>query len=195
MFATVADSGTRIGNRIEERRGHGTGIGASDWSNHRDSRDSAPDHRGPRGSLAPLLSRKPGLPFLLAVLASLVFLAGCEPLTANELQHEAGAIHSTAAEGALVADGVARQRTLSSFARAHAKELADAADTSARKLHDATVPDSLRRPTTKAIDLATRTSTVLGDLELSPSNPQLAAGLESRLKRLATAATRLENSL
>jgi len=133
--------------------------------------------------------------FLLAVLASLLFFAGCEPLTANELQHEAGSIHSTAAEGALLADGVARERTLSSFTRAHAKELADAADTSARKLHDATVPDSLRRPTTRAIDLATRTSTVLGDLELSPSNPQLAAGLESRLKRLAAAAMRLEDSL
>ena len=133
--------------------------------------------------------------FLPAVIVSLLFLAGCEPLSTNELQHEAGAIHSTAAEGALLADGVARQRTLSSFARAHAKELADAADTSARKLHDATVPDSLRRPTTRAIGLATQTSTALGDLELSPSNPQLAAGLESRLKRLATAATRLEDSL
>jgi hypothetical protein len=133
--------------------------------------------------------------FLPAVIVSLLFLAGCEPLTSDELQHEAGAIHSTAAEGALLADGVARQRTLSSFARAHAKELADAADTSARKLHDATVPDSLRRPTTTAIDLATRTSTALGDLEIAPSSPGLVAGLESRLKRLATAATRLENSL
>jgi hypothetical protein len=132
---------------------------------------------------------------LLASVACLLLLAGCEPLTTDELQHEAGTIHSTAAEGALLADGVARERTLSSFVRAHAKELADAADTSARKLHDATVPRSLRRPTTKAIELATRTSTVLGDLELSPSNPQQGAGLESKLKRLAAAAGRLESSL
>jgi hypothetical protein len=132
---------------------------------------------------------------LIVLVACLPFLAGCEPLTANELEHEAGAIHSTAAEGALLADGVARSRTLSSFARAHAKELADAADTSARKLHDATVPPSLRSETTRAIDLATRTSAVLGDLELSPSNPQQAAGLEERLKRLAAQATSLENSV
>jgi hypothetical protein len=125
---------------------------------------------------------------------SLLFLLGCEPLTTNELQHEAESIHSTAAEGALLADGVARQRTLSSFVRAHAKELADAADTSARKLHDATVPRSLRRATQRAIDLATRTSAVLGDLELSPSNPQQASRFESRLKHLAAAATRLESS-
>ena len=32
-----------------------------------------------------------------------LLLSGCEPLTANELEHEAGAIHSTAAEGALLA--------------------------------------------------------------------------------------------
>jgi hypothetical protein len=133
--------------------------------------------------------------YLLTGAACVLLLAGCEPLTTNELQHEAGSIHSTAAEGALLADGVARERTLSSFVRAHAKELADAAETSARKLHDASVLPSLRRPTTKAIDLATRTSTVLGDLELSPSNPQQAAGFESKLKRLAAAATKLENSL
>lgn len=80
--------------------------------------------------------------WLFASAACLLLLAGCEPLTSDELQHEAGSIHSTAAEGALLADGVARQRTLSSFVRAHAKELADAADTSARKLHDASVPGS-----------------------------------------------------
>jgi hypothetical protein len=131
----------------------------------------------------------------LAAIASVLLLAGCEPLTTNELQHEAQTIHSTAAEGALLADGVARERTLSSFVRAHATELADAADTSARKLHDATAPDSLQRSTSRAIDLATRTSSVLGDLELSPSNPQEASRIESKLNRLAGAATRLQDSL
>jgi hypothetical protein len=132
---------------------------------------------------------------LFVGVACSLLLAGCEPLTTNELQHEAGSIHSTAAEGALLAEGVAQQRTLSSFVRAHAKELADAADTSARKLHDASVPDSLRQSTSRAIDLATRTSTVLGDLELSPSNPQQAVSFEAKLRQLATAATRLEDSL
>ena len=138
------------------------------------------------------MTRKTGL---VAAAVGVLLLAGCEPLTTNELQHEAQAIHSTAAEGALLADGVARERTLSSFVRAHAAELADAAETSARKLHDATVPDSLHRSNARAIDLATRTSSVLGDLELSPSNPQQAARIESKLNRLASAATRLEGSL
>jgi hypothetical protein len=132
---------------------------------------------------------------LLAAIATVLALAGCEPLTTNELQHETQSIHSTAAEGALLAQGVVQQRTLSSFVRAHATELADAADTSARKLHDATVPHSLQGSTSEAIDLATRTSSVLGDLELSPSNPQEAARIESKLNRLAGAATRLGDSL
>jgi hypothetical protein len=132
---------------------------------------------------------------LLAALASVLLVAGCEPLTPDELQQEAESIHSTAAEGALLANGVARERTLSSFVRAHATELVDAAETSARKLHDATVPPSLRRRTARAIDLATRTSSALGDLELSPSNPVEAARIESKLNRLAAAATRLQDSL
>ena len=95
----------------------------------------------------------------------------------------------------MLAEGVAQQRTLSSFVRAHATELADAADTSARKLHDATVPHSLQRSMRRALDLATRTSAVLGDLELSPSNPQEATRIESKLNRLAGAAQRLQDSL
>src|SRR5882724_1395692 len=101
---------------------------------------------------------------LIGAVAACLLLTGCEPLTSDELRHELAAIHSTAAEGALLADGVARERTSSPFVRAHATELADAADTSARKLHDASVPDSLQRSTSRGIDLATRTSSVLGDL-------------------------------
>jgi hypothetical protein len=131
---------------------------------------------------------------LLGVIG-LLGLAGCEPLSSNELGHEASVIHSTAAEGALLADGVVQSDTLSSYVRAHATELAGAADTSARKLHDGTVPPDLRQATEHAIGIATRTSSALGDLELSPNNPQLAAKLESKLKRLAAEATRLESSL
>ena len=131
---------------------------------------------------------------LVAVVAVLP-LAGCEPLTSDELAHEAGSIHSTAAEGALLAEGAANEDSLSSFVRAHATELAAAADTSARKLHDGTVPAELKQPTRRAIELASQTSSALGDLELSPSNPGLAATVEARLKRLAASAADLEESL
>jgi len=136
---------------------------------------------------------RPILPICLAT--GSLLLGGCEPLTANELEHEAGAIHSTAAEGALLADGVARHRTTSPFVRAHAAELAAAADTSARKLHDASVPSDLRGQARRAIDLSTKTSSALGDLELSPSDPRGAAAVEARLKRLAARADRLESRL
>jgi hypothetical protein len=132
---------------------------------------------------------------LIAAGGVLLLFTGCEPLTSNELAHEAGSIHSTAAEGALLAEGAANQDSLASFVRAHAKELADAADTSARKLHDGTVPAGLKAPTAHAIELASRTSAALGDLELSPSNPALAATVELRLKRLAAAAAALEGSV
>jgi hypothetical protein len=131
----------------------------------------------------------------IVVSTGCLLIAGCEPLTADELGHEAAAIHSTAAEGALLADGVARGSTTSPFVRAHAGELAAAADTSARKLHDATVPGDLRTRVTRAIGLATRTSSALGDLELSPSDARGATAVEARLERLADRADRLESSL
>ncbi len=131
----------------------------------------------------------------LAGAIGLLVLAGCEPLTSNELEHEAGTIHSTAAEGALLADGVADGDTLAAFVRAHAGELAGTADASARKLHDGTVPSDLKAPTAHAIELASRTSAALGDLELSPSNPRLAMETEARLKHLANEASALEDSL
>jgi hypothetical protein len=133
------------------------------------------------------------LPICLSV--GCLLISGCEPLTADELGQQAAAIHSTAAEGALLADGVARQRTTSPFVRAHAQELAGVADASARKLHDATVPADLRTAVRRAIDLSNRTSSVLGDLALSPSDPQGAARIEARLKRLAARADRLGSTL
>lgn len=133
------------------------------------------------------------LPICLA--AGCLLLAGCEPLTSDELKQEAASIHSTAAEGALLADGVVRQRITSPFVRAHTTELAGAADTSARKLHDATVPDDLRGRAKLGIALATATSSALGELELSPNNPNQAAAIENRLQRLADRADRLESTL
>jgi hypothetical protein len=133
------------------------------------------------------------LPLCLCVGCLLV--SGCEPLTADELGQEAATIHSTAAEGALLADGVAMERTTSPFVRAHAEELAGATDASARKLHDATVPDDLRAAVRRAIALATRTSSALGDLALSPSDPERAAAIEARLKRLAAQADQLASRL
>ena len=56
-------------------------------------------------------------------------------------------------------------------------------------------PTPCEDPPTRAIDLATRTSSVLGDLELSPATRSWPPRIESRLKRLAAAATRLEDSL
>lgn len=135
------------------------------------------------------------LALILAMAGAALLLAGCEPLSTDELDHEVFLIHSTAAEGALLAQGVADSRTMSSFVRAHATELGDAADTSARKLHDATVPDALKARAAAAIGLAGQTSSALGDLELDPSGPGYARDIERRLERLARRATRLEDRL
>ena len=133
--------------------------------------------------------------FVLAVLVSLLFLVGCEPLTTNELQHEAGAIHSTAAEGALLADGVARQRTLSSFAGRTRRS------SPMRRIR--ALESSTTRPSpTPCGDLRDgRSTSPPGPPQCwatSSSRPATRSGrrrIESKLNRLAAAATRLEDSL
>ena len=60
--------------------------------------------------------------FLLAGAAA--SLAGCGgPITPGELSRSIQTLESSAAEGALLADGVARDRTTATFVRVHARDL------------------------------------------------------------------------
>src|SRR5215212_4340732 len=79
----------------------------------------------------------------LAVAALVLLLAACEPLGPDELRREVETIHSTAAEGSVLADQIAAQRTKRTFARVQARELGDAADHSAERLTDAHPEDGL----------------------------------------------------
>jgi formylmethanofuran dehydrogenase subunit E-like metal-binding protein len=132
---------------------------------------------------------------ILCLLVCSVLVAGCEPLTVDELSQEAATIRSTAAEGALLAQGVAHDRSWSPFVRAHAAELGAAADTSARKLHDARLPSDLKQRALRAIALANQVSATLGKLELSPTNSAHADAVRQRLRQLATRAHELESRL
>jgi hypothetical protein len=128
-------------------------------------------------------------------LACVALLSGCNELDHEELTRDVGVIQSVAAEGSLLADQVARGRTISSFARVHAGELAGTADQTAEGLSDAEVSASKKAAVTAAIALADDESGALGHIVVSPSDPGTAAGVRSYLRRIARRATRLEASL
>src|SRR5712671_5417741 len=114
-----------------------------------------------------------GFPRLAAfgiALVSVVLLSGCNELDHEELSRDVGVIQSVAAEGALLADQVAGGRTISSFARVHAGELAATADQTAEGLSDAEVSASKRAAVNAAIALADDESGALGHIVVSPSD-------------------------
>jgi hypothetical protein len=122
-------------------------------------------------------------------------LGGCGPLGQEGLQREIEGISSTAAEGSLVADGVAGQGTKITFVRVHSAELAGAMEQSAEKLNDATLDPELRPKANEAIALANDVSSDLGDLEVAPDDEAGAARIAAQLRRTAKRAEKLAATL
>jgi hypothetical protein len=129
------------------------------------------------------------------LVATLLLLSGCEPMSAAELRREIDTIHSYAAEGAVLGDQVAGQRTKRTFARVQARELSDAAEHSAERLTDAQPDDGLDSEMQEAIRLAEDISGAIGQFEVSPDNPELAARAAAKLRKLAARTDDLAGSL
>src|SRR4051794_15278154 len=131
----------------------------------------------------------------LCAIGLLLSLSGCGPLGQEGLQREIESIQSAAAEGALVADGVAGDGTKTTFVRVHTGELAGAVEQSSEKLNDATLDPRLRPDANAAIGLADKVSGDLDDLEISPDDRAQAAQIAAELRRVADRAGRLAGSL
>src|SRR5215213_8522824 len=132
------------------------------------------------------------------VLVGAMFLGGCGgPIQPDELARSIQTLESTAAEGALLADHVARDRTKATFARAHARELGETADHEAEKLNDAEAEaEGGVAPTkVKAIDLADRISAALGRIQIAPNSETEGRTAEDTLNHLSEQAGKLAEGL
>jgi hypothetical protein len=131
-----------------------------------------------------------------ALVATALALAGCGGAIQNdELGRGIKSLGSDAAEGALVADGVVRDRTKASFVRVQSRTLADDADHEAQKLEDADAAPGNARQLERAVELAGKISTALGDLETSPRDAEAARATKAELERLSDRADRLGKTL
>jgi hypothetical protein len=124
-------------------------------------------------------------------------LAGCGgPITPGELSRSIQSLESTAAEGALLADDVARDRTKATFARVHARDLSDVVDHEAEKLNDAEADRAdVAAAKTKAIELADRIGTALGQIQIAPDSETDGRKSAAALNRLSTDAKKLADGL
>jgi hypothetical protein len=102
------------------------------------------------------------------LLFGLVFLlAGCGSgsLTQKSLEQSAEAVQSSAAEAALVADGVADGRTTGPFVSVHAPELASAASKEATTLRSAQGPGELRAKADELARVADRVAKLADEID------------------------------
>jgi len=140
-----------------------------------------------------------GRPITLLVVAFAAAspLSGCGgPITPGELSRSIETLESTAAEGALLANDVARDRTKATFARVHARDLGDVVQHEAEKLQDAEADQGhVVAAKTNAVDLADRIGMTLGQIQTAPGSETDGRKAEAALTRLSEDAKKLADGL
>ena len=123
----------------------------------------------------------------------LLLVAGCGgggSASQKDIQKQFEAIHSLAAEGALVADGAADGRTTDVFVRVHTGYLDQAARKIQAQLSSARASGAAERDRLRAARLASRVAEQLAMLGHDPGNNEAAHGIQRRLERDAALAQR-----
>jgi hypothetical protein len=135
----------------------------------------------------------------LAALALALGASGCGDLSPAELQRQADMVDSTAAEGGLLAEQVADDRTMDTFVRVHAGDLSDQMDHTQAKLQETEdegeVPTELRDDLAQTIQLARDTQDALDELVLNPHDELKAASAREKLEQISDAAARVGDRL
>ena len=132
-----------------------------------------------------------------ALVGTAASISGCGgPMTPGELSRSIDTLASTAAEGAFLADDVADDRTKATFARVHARDLGDVVQHEAEKLNDADANQAeVSSAKRKAIDLADKIGTALGQIQTSPQDEAGAASAGHQLSQYSQSASKLTEGL
>ena len=113
----------------------------------------------------------------------------------EELGRSVDTLSSSAAEGALIARDLARNRTKNTFARVRTRELGETVDHEAEKLSDATPQESIKAKKLEAVKLAEDISDALGKVQVSIDNRARAAQAAGDLDDLSKQAQDLSKGL
>ena len=133
----------------------------------------------------------------LALLLVVIGLgAGCGgPMEPQELARSVQTLESSAAEGALLAQGIADDRTKATFFRAHARDLGERVDHEAEKLSDAEAEGDVALRKSQAVELADPISQALGRLQDFPGVESEGVTAQRELRRSSTRAARISDEL
>jgi hypothetical protein len=118
----------------------------------------------------------------MAIAVAVVVSSGCGDLSRAELSRSVESLSAIAAEGGLVANGVARDATKATYARVMAKTLGGEAEHEAEKLADATPAPEVRRERDAAVGVATDIAELYLELETFPGDDGLGARVQRRMR-------------
>jgi len=133
--------------------------------------------------------------FIALAAAVALALTACGRETNHDVRLSIEQISSIAAEGALMADDVARDRSKNTYVRVHGEELSSQAEHEAEKLNDAPIDPALRERVEKAIGLAGEIGGGIDDLRVAPQDRRKAAQTEQDLNQWADEAREIADSI
>ncbi len=126
--------------------------------------------------------RRPGvIAALVALGVSLICASGCGDLSRDELNRGVESLSALAAQGELVADGVARDATRSTYTRVMAKTLGGEAEHEAEKLADAEPSPELKEQRDAAVQIAGELAELFSELETFPGDEHHGALVERHM--------------
>jgi hypothetical protein len=116
-------------------------------------------------------------------LVAFVFAAsGCGDLSHDELNRGVESLSAVAAQGQLVASGVARDATKSTYARVMAKTLGEEAEHEAEKLADATPDEGTEEERDAAVAVAGEISGLFSELQTFPGDERHGSLVQKHLE-------------
>jgi hypothetical protein len=126
--------------------------------------------------------RRPGVTAgLVALGVSLILLAGCGDLSRDELNRGVESLSALAAQGGLIANGVARDATKSTYTRVMARTLGGEAEHEAEKLADAEPSLEVRRERNAAVRIAAELAGLFSELQTFPGDEHHGALVEKHM--------------
>jgi hypothetical protein len=124
-----------------------------------------------------------------------MLLAGCGLDRRQQVRVGVEQLTSIAAEGALMADDLVRQRTTTTFVRVHGDELSAQAQHEAEKLNDDSIPRDLKLRAQAAIKLASNIGGAIDELRTSPQDRGQDRRDRAKLRQWSAEAYGLANSI
>jgi hypothetical protein len=132
---------------------------------------------------------------LLLFVPAAISLAACGRASNHGVRVGIEQLASISAEGALIADDLARGRTKTTFVRVHGAELSAQAEHEAEKLNDDPVAPVVKKRIELAITLASDIGGAIDDLRVSPQDLEQARENRTKLERWAKQTRKLAETL